>query len=92
MGVHLIQIRRRKLNSQLGASSGNRALPPFRTSPPHSPGVVDMWSIGELHLLPDLAIDDLAHFLKMVEETDTWPTAIKEMLYLQLPKEGARDA
>eukprot|EP00971_Amphidinium_carterae_P140308 2779849-Amphidinium_carterae.1 len=28
----------------------------------------------------------------MVETTGAWPQAIKEMLYLQLPKEGARDA
>eukprot|EP00971_Amphidinium_carterae_P008746 171952-Amphidinium_carterae.1 len=53
---------------------------------------VDRWSIAELRLLPDHAIDDLAHFLKTVEATGRWPIAIKEMLYLQLPKEGARDA
>eukprot|EP00971_Amphidinium_carterae_P340335 6478620-Amphidinium_carterae.1 len=50
---------------------------------------VDRWSIAELRLLPDTAIADLAHFLKMVEATGAWPHDIKEMLYLQLPKEGA---
>eukprot|EP00971_Amphidinium_carterae_P033145 652553-Amphidinium_carterae.1 len=53
---------------------------------------VDRWSIAELRLLPDTAISDLANFLKVVEATGAWPHAIKEMLYLQLPKEGARDA
>eukprot|EP00971_Amphidinium_carterae_P235124 4665830-Amphidinium_carterae.2 len=55
---------------------------------------VDRWSIAELRLLPDMAIADLATIFKMVETTlsGTWPQAIKEMLYLQLPKEGARDA
>eukprot|EP00971_Amphidinium_carterae_P300159 5963890-Amphidinium_carterae.1 len=51
---------------------------------------VDRWSIAELRLLPDLAIEDLAKFLKVVETQGAWPVAIKEMLYLQLPKEGAR--
>eukprot|EP00971_Amphidinium_carterae_P351074 6491897-Amphidinium_carterae.2 len=53
---------------------------------------VDRWSIAELRLLPEQALEDLARFLKVVEEQGTWPKAIKEMLYLQLPKEGARDA
>eukprot|EP00971_Amphidinium_carterae_P331209 6464641-Amphidinium_carterae.1 len=35
---------------------------------------------------------DLARFLKVVEQVGRWPLAIREMLYLQLPKEGARDA
>eukprot|EP00971_Amphidinium_carterae_P027387 539298-Amphidinium_carterae.1 len=48
--------------------------------------------MAELRMLPATAIADLATFLKMVEATGSWPQAIKEMLYLQLPKEGARDA
>eukprot|EP00971_Amphidinium_carterae_P272298 5403994-Amphidinium_carterae.1 len=50
---------------------------------------VDRWSIAELRLLPDIAIEDLARFLKIVEQVGCWPLAIREMLYLQLPKEGA---
>eukprot|EP00971_Amphidinium_carterae_P123148 2438481-Amphidinium_carterae.1 len=51
-----------------------------------------MWSIGELRMLPDQAIEDRACLLKLIEADGTWPKAIREMLYLQLPKEGARDA
>eukprot|EP00971_Amphidinium_carterae_P205300 4074816-Amphidinium_carterae.2 len=53
---------------------------------------VDRWSIGELCLLPDIAIDDLAALLKHVEIIGVWPQDLREMMYLQLPKEGARDA
>eukprot|EP00971_Amphidinium_carterae_P349340 6490968-Amphidinium_carterae.4 len=53
---------------------------------------VDRWSIGELRLLPDIAINDLATLLKHVEIIGVWPKDIREMMYLQLPKERARDA
>eukprot|EP00971_Amphidinium_carterae_P137110 2717150-Amphidinium_carterae.2 len=53
---------------------------------------VDGWSISELRLLPQVAIDDLASMLKVVEVTGTWPQEIREVLYLQLPKEGAKEA
>eukprot|EP00971_Amphidinium_carterae_P049501 975412-Amphidinium_carterae.1 len=53
---------------------------------------VDRWSTGELRLLTDVAREDLVNFLKVVEATGTWPQDIREMMYLQLPKEGARDA
>eukprot|EP00971_Amphidinium_carterae_P144480 2863140-Amphidinium_carterae.1 len=46
----------------------------------------DRWCMGELRLLPQEAYQDLASLLKTVEATGTWPTPIKEMLYLQLPK------
>eukprot|EP00971_Amphidinium_carterae_P257184 5105820-Amphidinium_carterae.1 len=35
---------------------------------------------------------DMALVHKSAEETGRWPKAIREMLYLQLPKEGAREA
>eukprot|EP00971_Amphidinium_carterae_P172054 3411418-Amphidinium_carterae.1 len=53
---------------------------------------VDRWNIEKLRLLPDIAINDLAIFLKHVEIIGVWPQDIREMMYLQLPKEGARDA
>eukprot|EP00971_Amphidinium_carterae_P115711 2291710-Amphidinium_carterae.2 len=46
---------------------------------------VDRWSIGELSLLPDIAINDLATLLN-VEIIGVWPRDIREMMYLQLPK------
>eukprot|EP00971_Amphidinium_carterae_P347326 6489264-Amphidinium_carterae.1 len=49
---------------------------------------VDRWSIGELRLLPDIVVEDMAHYLKMVEVAGKWPQDIREKMYLQLPKEG----
>eukprot|EP00971_Amphidinium_carterae_P198576 3941046-Amphidinium_carterae.1 len=37
---------------------------------------VDRWSIAELRLLPDIAIENLARFLKVVEQRGSWPVAI----------------
>eukprot|EP00971_Amphidinium_carterae_P093918 1858619-Amphidinium_carterae.2 len=41
---------------------------------------------------PPVAIKDLTSFLKQVEVTGCWPQGLREMLYLQLPKQGAKDA
>eukprot|EP00971_Amphidinium_carterae_P167174 3312348-Amphidinium_carterae.1 len=46
--------------------------------------------MSELKLLPPAAVLDLAQFLKTVELTGVWPEQLREMLYLQLPKDGAR--
>eukprot|EP00971_Amphidinium_carterae_P303204 6024640-Amphidinium_carterae.1 len=48
--------------------------------------------MGELNLLPPAAVLDLAQFLKTVELMGVWPEQLHEMLYLQLPKDGAREA
>eukprot|EP00971_Amphidinium_carterae_P252585 5014677-Amphidinium_carterae.1 len=40
---------------------------------------VDRWSIGELRLLPDIAILDLATMLKHVEIIGVWPEDIREI-------------
>eukprot|EP00971_Amphidinium_carterae_P046951 924573-Amphidinium_carterae.1 len=48
--------------------------------------------MSELKLLPPAAVLDLAQFLKTVELTGVWPEQLREMLYLQLPKDGAREA
>eukprot|EP00971_Amphidinium_carterae_P162416 3219579-Amphidinium_carterae.1 len=48
--------------------------------------------MSELKLLPPAAVIDLAQFLKTVELTGVWPEQLREMLYLQLPKDGAREA
>eukprot|EP00971_Amphidinium_carterae_P264311 5243162-Amphidinium_carterae.2 len=52
----------------------------------------DCWGMGEFKLFPPAAVLDLAQFLKTVELTGTWPEQLREMLYLQLPKDGAREA
>eukprot|EP00971_Amphidinium_carterae_P093616 1852514-Amphidinium_carterae.1 len=46
----------------------------------------------ELKFLPRQAVSYLTSFLKCVEATASWPTPLLEMLYLQLPKEGAKTA
>eukprot|EP00971_Amphidinium_carterae_P183418 3640459-Amphidinium_carterae.3 len=43
------------------------------------------WSklcIGELWLLPDIALEDVDCFLKEVEATGTWPQNIREMMHV----------
>eukprot|EP00971_Amphidinium_carterae_P125102 2478732-Amphidinium_carterae.1 len=53
---------------------------------------VDRWGMSEFKLLPPAAVLDLAQFLTTVELTGVWPEQLREMLYLQLPKDGAREA
>eukprot|EP00971_Amphidinium_carterae_P086314 1708178-Amphidinium_carterae.1 len=48
--------------------------------------------MSEIKLLPEQAVKDLTTFLKSVEVIASWPPAPREMLYLQLPKEGAKNA
>eukprot|EP00971_Amphidinium_carterae_P320180 6364487-Amphidinium_carterae.3 len=48
--------------------------------------------MSEIKMLPDQAVRDLVVFLKCVEVVASWPPALREMLYLQLPKEGAKNA
>eukprot|EP00971_Amphidinium_carterae_P297646 5913580-Amphidinium_carterae.1 len=52
----------------------------------------DRWGMSEFKLLPPAAVLDLAQFLKTVELTGVWPEQLREMLYLQLPKDGAHEA
>eukprot|EP00971_Amphidinium_carterae_P269214 5340738-Amphidinium_carterae.2 len=52
----------------------------------------DRRGMSEFKLLPPAAVIDLAQFLKNVELTGVWPEQLREMLYLQLPKDGAREA
>eukprot|EP00971_Amphidinium_carterae_P279337 5545376-Amphidinium_carterae.1 len=58
----------------------------------HCPRGADRWGMSEIKLLPDQAVRDLVLFLKCVEVMASWPPALREMLYLQLPKEGAKNA
>eukprot|EP00971_Amphidinium_carterae_P041202 809108-Amphidinium_carterae.1 len=44
------------------------------------------------HLRAYAVVFDLAQFLKTVELIGVWPAEPREMLYLQLPKDGAREA
>eukprot|EP00971_Amphidinium_carterae_P154555 3065123-Amphidinium_carterae.1 len=48
--------------------------------------------MSEFKLLPAAAVLDLAQFLKTVELTGVWPEQLRGMLYLHLPKDGAREA
>eukprot|EP00971_Amphidinium_carterae_P201406 3996645-Amphidinium_carterae.2 len=48
--------------------------------------------MGEFKLLPPAAMLHLAQFLKTVQLTGVWPTELREMLYLQLPKHKAPEA
>eukprot|EP00971_Amphidinium_carterae_P344506 6484941-Amphidinium_carterae.3 len=48
--------------------------------------------MGEFKLLPQAAVLDVSQFFKTVELTGVWPADLREMLYLQLPQDGARDA
>eukprot|EP00971_Amphidinium_carterae_P277870 5515465-Amphidinium_carterae.2 len=48
--------------------------------------------MSEIKLLPEQVVRDLVVFLKSVEVMASWPPALREMLYLQLPKEGAKNA
>eukprot|EP00971_Amphidinium_carterae_P213613 4239501-Amphidinium_carterae.2 len=52
---------------------------------------VDRWSIGELRLLPQLALESSENS-QGDRLLGCCPKPISEMLYLQLPKEGAKDA
>eukprot|EP00971_Amphidinium_carterae_P026180 516378-Amphidinium_carterae.1 len=47
--------------------------------------------MSEIKSLLEQAVRDLVVFLKRVEAMVSWPPALKEMLYLQLPKEGAKN-
>eukprot|EP00971_Amphidinium_carterae_P336341 6472663-Amphidinium_carterae.2 len=48
--------------------------------------------MSDFKLLPPAAVLHLAQFLKTVELTGVWPEQLREMLYLQLPKDGTREA
>eukprot|EP00971_Amphidinium_carterae_P348062 6490301-Amphidinium_carterae.2 len=52
----------------------------------------DRWGMSEIKLLPVHAVKDLATFLKCVEAKASWPPELREMLYLQLHKEEAKNA
>eukprot|EP00971_Amphidinium_carterae_P137533 2725643-Amphidinium_carterae.4 len=52
----------------------------------------DRWGMSEIKLLPDQAVRDLVVFHRSVEVMASWPPGLKEMLYLQVPKEGAKNA
>eukprot|EP00971_Amphidinium_carterae_P051864 1021081-Amphidinium_carterae.1 len=73
------------------STSGFVALLSFGIWPSYARGV-DRWGMSDLKLLPPAAVLDLAQFLKTVELTGVWPEQLREMLYLQLPKDGAREA
>eukprot|EP00971_Amphidinium_carterae_P339118 6476750-Amphidinium_carterae.1 len=48
--------------------------------------------MGEFKQLPPSAVLDLSQFLKTMELTGVWLAELHEVLYLQLPKDGAREA
>eukprot|EP00971_Amphidinium_carterae_P031127 612539-Amphidinium_carterae.2 len=52
----------------------------------------DRSGMNEIKLLLEQVVRDLMVFLKCVEVKASWPPALREMLYLQLPEEGAKNA
>eukprot|EP00971_Amphidinium_carterae_P158352 3139194-Amphidinium_carterae.1 len=52
----------------------------------------DHWTISELKSLGPEAVGRLEVLLCLFEQQGRWPEQLREMLYLQLPKEGAKEA
>eukprot|EP00971_Amphidinium_carterae_P242916 4823288-Amphidinium_carterae.1 len=52
----------------------------------------DQWIAKELRSLGKAAIDALEAFFLLCEQQGQWPEVLQDLLYLQLPKDGAKEA